>query len=57
MGNIDIDSLELLLRMNNIDYRESVIYDESNNKFIGVWLDNGHIEFDEKGNINNIVTF
>ena len=57
MSNIDIDTLELLLGMNNIPYRESVIYDENNKKFIAVWLDNGHIEFDEKGNINNIVTF
>lgn len=53
----DYDALIDLLNRNNISYHKTPIYDKNNHPYPCIWLDVGHIEFDDYAMITNIVTF
>ena len=46
-----------LLKLNNIPYRTEPIYDEDNYEYKCIWLQKGHVEFDQNGYIDNIVYY
>ena len=53
----DYSAIKELLDKNNISYRDIDSYDENNKAYPCIWLDIGHIEFNEYGMITNIVTY
>lgn len=53
----DYSAIKELLDKNNISYRDIDSYDENNKAYPCIWLDTGHIEFNEYGMITNIVTY
>lgn len=52
----DLEKVIELLEKNNINYRQTPIYGEDNSEGVAIWLDVGHIEF-EDNMIHNIVTY
>ena len=54
----DEQGLMDLFRINGIDFRQTKLYNEINEECgSAIWLDVGHIEFDEIGMITNIVNY
>ena len=56
MGS-DYDCIKELFDKNNISYRDTFAYDENGIAYPCLWLDTGHIEFNEFGMIYNIVAY
>ena len=53
----DFDKFLELCERNNMEYRVIPAYDEKNKSHPCVWLDVGHVEFDDNGKITNIVNY
>ena len=53
----DYNCIKELFDKNNISYRDISAFDENGIAYPCLWLDTGHIEFNEFGMIYNIVTY
>ncbi len=54
----DLEYLIILFNKNKVDYRITEMYDDSNERCgQAMWLNVGHIEFNNEGMLINIVTY